>query len=97
MYMKIKPYYLVQSWSPTARKQLESHLSTEMGASHRCRNLTDAHERSIQYAASLCESKMLGRIDWEPRVRLVNDQGSFLVDAVAALRQKPSTLRPRRV
>lgn len=83
--MKMKPYYLIQSWSNKAKKLQTLFVQTEMAELDRCRNLKDAHQRSIQYAASLRESKLDGASDWEPRVRLVNDSGNYLIDAPAIL------------
>lgn len=83
--MKMKPYYLIQSWSNRAKKLQTQYLQTEMSPSDRCQNLKEAHRRSIEFAASLRESKFAGAIDWEPRVRLVNDSGNYLLDAQAIL------------
>lgn len=83
--MKMKPYYLIQSWSNRARKLQTQYVQTEMAEADRCRNLKDAHLRSIQFSASLNESKLGGATDWEPRVRLINDSGDYLLDAQAIL------------
>tara|TARA_B110000977_G_scaffold160035_1_gene204230 strand:+ start:4123 stop:4398 length:276 start_codon:yes stop_codon:yes gene_type:complete len=89
--MKIKPYYLIQSWSKRANKQQTQYLQTEIGAGKGCMNIQEAHNRSIEYAASLRESKVGGAVDWEPRVRLVNDSGNYLLDAEEILRTSPRT------
>lgn len=83
--MKMKPYYLIQSWSNRAQKLQTQFVQTEMAESDRCRDIQDAHQRSIQYSASLSETKLAGATDWEPRVRLVNDSGNYLLDAKAIL------------
>lgn len=84
--MKMKPYYLIQSWSNRARKLQTQYLQNEMSQNDRCMNLKEAHLRSIEFSASLRESKLAGAVDWEPRVRLVNDSGTYLLDAETILR-----------
>ncbi len=83
--MKMKPYYLIQSWSKRAQKLQTLFVQNEMAENDRCRDIKDAYQRSVQYAASLNETKLGGAIDWEPRVRLVNDSGNYLLDAKAIL------------
>tara|TARA_B110000305_G_C19192270_1_gene517154 strand:- start:125 stop:403 length:279 start_codon:yes stop_codon:yes gene_type:complete len=84
--MKMKPYYLIESWSNTARKLQTLFVQNEMAEKDRCRDIKDAYQRSIQYSASLSESKLAGVTDWEPRVRLVNDSGNYLLDAQSILK-----------
>lgn len=78
--MEMKPYYLIQAWSNRANKLQTQYVQNEMSVNDRCRNLKDAYQRSLQYAASLNESKLGGATDWEFRVRLVNDSGDYLLD-----------------
>lgn len=78
--MQIKPYYLIQAWSNKANKLQTQYVQTEMSEADRCRNLKEAYQRSLQFAASLNESKLGGASDWEFRVRLVNDSGNYLLD-----------------
>lgn len=87
--MKMKPYYLIQAWSKRSNKQQTQYLQTEIGAGNGCMNLKDAHDRSIEFAISLNESEFSGAVDWEPRVRLVNDSGNYLLDAKEILRNSP--------
>jgi hypothetical protein len=83
--MKIRPYYLIQAWSKRANKLQTQFLQNEMAANDRCTNIKAAHQRSIAFAASLRESKLANATDWEPRVRLINDSGSHLLDSKAII------------
>ena len=85
----MKPYYLIQAWSKQSNKQQTQYLQTEIGAGNGCMNLKEAHTRSIEFAASLNESRFSGAVDWAPRVRLVNDSGNYLLDAEEILRSSP--------
>jgi hypothetical protein len=77
---KFKPYYLVQAFSKRVHKQQTQFMSTELTKNHELRSLTEAKKRSIQYAASLNEVNSLGANDWEPIVRIVSENGKFIVE-----------------
>jgi hypothetical protein len=77
--MLFRPYYLIQAYSKNANKQTTEWLTHELDLKKRCANLQEARERSKQWAAAEREAKRYGYSDWEPIVRLVTDNGSYLV------------------
>lgn len=77
--MLFRPYYLIQAYSRTANKQTTEWLTHELDVKKRCANLETARERSKQWALAENEANRFGHNDWVPIVRLVTDNGNFIV------------------
>ena len=78
--MLIKPYYLVQAYSPSTRKLVPQYISTEISYNKKCTSLIEAKKRSVEFARSLCEAKRYNVTDWEPKIQLINDMGKTLIN-----------------
>jgi len=78
--MLFKPYYLVQAYSAKVKKQQTQYHGTELANNKQLMSAIEAKRRSIAYAASLNESAYANATDWVPLVRLISDNGKFLVD-----------------
>jgi hypothetical protein len=77
--MLFRPYYLIQAFSKRANKQVTDWQPHEMEIKKRCSNLQEARKRSIQWAMSMNESNHYGHRDWVPIVRLMTDNGDYIV------------------
>jgi len=76
---RFQPYYLVQAFSRRANKQQTQFVPREMNKGHRLSSLKEAKRRSIEYARSLNEASSMGYADWQPIVRIVSEQGNYIV------------------
>jgi hypothetical protein len=77
--MLFKPYYLVQAWTKSKGRLQTQFITTEISKGKKCTDLAEATRRADAFAASLNEKRMLQATDWEPKVRLVTDNGNYLV------------------
>ena len=78
--MRFAPYYEIIAWSNRVQKIQEHHLDTEMTLKKKCMDLNTAKSRAINFAASLNESKKFSATDWVGKIRVVTENGRYLLD-----------------
>lgn len=55
-------------------------MSNELSKNKELMSAKEAKRRSLQYAQSLNESVSMNADDWTPIVRLMSDNGNYIVD-----------------